>query len=87
MRAMMVPTCLMGPFYGILQSNRDWLMKQGVPAKDASYFLGKVYFSMIKDLERNCEDPAHIEKLIDEQTPGGLNEQVRFHLHSRLMVS
>jgi len=75
MRAMMVPTCLMGPLYGIMKKNRDWLVNHGVPAKDASYFLGKQYLAMIRDAERNCEDPNHIEDLIGEQTPGGLNEQ------------
>ena len=72
----MVPTCLMGPLYGIMKKNRDWLVNHGVPAKDASYFLGKQYLAMIRDAERNCEDPNHIEDLIGEQTPGGLNEQV-----------
>lgn len=76
MRAMMVPTCLMGPLYGVMKRNQDWLVEQGVPAKDASYFLGKQYFAMIRDAERNCGDPKHIDDLIEEQTPGGLNEQV-----------
>jgi len=66
----------MGPLYGIMKKNRDWLVNHGVPAKDASYFLGKQYLAMIRDAERNCEDPNHIEDLIGEQTPGGLNEQV-----------
>lgn len=73
---MMVPTGLMGPMYGILRNNRDWLIKQGVPAKDASYFLARNYQSMIQDAERKCEDPNHFDDLIAEQTPGGLNEQV-----------
>ena len=76
LKAMMVPGCLMGPLYGILQNNLEWLVKQGVPAKDASYFLGKQYLCMIKDAERKCEDPNHFNDLIEEQTPGGLNEQV-----------
>lgn len=25
MNAMMVPSCLMGPMYGIMRNNRDWL--------------------------------------------------------------
>ena len=27
MNAMMVPSCLMGPMYGIMRNNRDWLGK------------------------------------------------------------
>jgi len=75
MNAMMIPGCLMGPMYGILRNNRDWLIKQGVPAEDASYFVGRQYLGIIKDAERSCEDPSHFDALIAEQTPGGLNEQ------------
>jgi len=28
MTAMMIPACLMGPYYKILQNNRDWMIKQ-----------------------------------------------------------
>jgi pyrroline-5-carboxylate reductase len=37
LRALMVVTCLMGPFYNILKTQRNWLSRQGVPAADASY--------------------------------------------------
>ena len=77
MKVLMVPTSLMGPFYRLLKSNRDWLVKNGVPEKDASYFVTKQYSSMLKDAELDCENPARLDVLIDEQTPGGLNEQVR----------
>uniref|UniRef100_A0A7S0C8H3 Pyrroline-5-carboxylate reductase dimerisation domain-containing protein n=1 Tax=Proboscia inermis TaxID=420281 RepID=A0A7S0C8H3_9STRA len=75
MRAMMVPTGLMGPMYAILQSNRDWLVEKGVPPGDASFFLAKLYLGMMLDAEKDCHDPERFDNLIDEQTPGGLNEQ------------
>lgn len=83
MKAMMVPTALMGPLYGILRNNREWLIKRGVPAQDASYYLGRHYLSMIQDAERNCADPTHFDRLIAEQTPGGLNEQALTNLETQ----
>jgi hypothetical protein len=52
-------------------------VKHGVTPKDASYFVGRSYLSMVQDAERNCQDPKRFDDLIEEQTPGGLNEQVR----------
>jgi pyrroline-5-carboxylate reductase len=80
MNAMMIPAGLMGPMYGILRNNRDWLVKQGVPAKDASYFIARQYLGMMQDAvvqgNGNGEASAHrFDDLIQEQTPGGLNEQ------------
>lgn len=60
-------------------------VKQGVSPEDASYFLGKTYLSIVQDAERNSRDPHRFDELINEQTPGGLNEQVslslRFHFN------
>ena len=67
----------MGPFYRLLKSNRDWLVKKGIPENDASFFVTKLYMSMITDAEEDCSNPNRLDALIDEQTPGGLNEQVR----------
>ena len=75
MRTMMVTTGLMGPMYSILKANQDWLIDHGVPAHDASYFVGRTYLSVIQDAEFNCQDPTRFDELIKEQTPGGLNEQ------------
>ena len=52
-------------------------VKHGVTPKDASYFVGRSYLSMVQDAERNCQNPKRFDDLIEEQTPGGLNEQVR----------
>ena len=53
-------------------------VNQGVPLQDASYFVGRSYLSMVQDAEYDCEtNPRRFDDLIEEQTPGGLNEQVR----------
>ena len=75
MSAMMVPTGLMGTMYGIMKNNRDWLIHKGVSPSDASYFVARSYLSMVQDAERDCRDPKRFDDLIEEQTPGGLNEQ------------
>ncbi|KAL3778581.1 hypothetical protein ACHAW5_007036 [Stephanodiscus triporus] len=78
MDAMMVTTCMMGPMYGVMRNNRDWL----VSPEDASYFVGRSYLSMVQDAERDCDvNPRRFDDLIDEQTPGGLNEQALGNLH------
>lgn len=77
MNAMMISGSLMGPLYGILRNNRDWLVQQGVPPEDASYLVGRQYWGMMQDAERSCQEPSRFDDLIAEQTPGGLNEQVR----------
>lgn len=75
MSSMMVPTGLMGTMYGIMKNNRDWLINKGVSPSDASYFVARSYLSMVQDAERDCRDPKRFDDLIEEQTPGGLNEQ------------
>ena len=75
MEAMMVTTCMMGPIYGLMKRNRDFLVSQGVPVGDASFVVGRQYFAMVKDALVDCENPDRFDDLIGEQTPGGLNEQ------------
>jgi len=75
MNSLMVTTAMMGPVYGVMRNNRDWLVKQGVSPKDASYFVGRSYLSIVQDAERDCRDANRFDDLIEEQTPGGLNEQ------------
>jgi pyrroline-5-carboxylate reductase len=74
MSAMMVPPCLMGTLYGILQNNRDWLIGHGVNQNDASYLVSKYYMNMMQDVAHRLSNPMAIDELIAEQTPGGLNE-------------
>ena len=57
-------------------------MKHGVSPEDASFFVGRSYLSMVQDAERDCHDPKRIDALVEEQTPGGLNEQVSLYSFS-----
>mmetsp|Transcript_34539 Transcript_34539/g.101504 ORF Transcript_34539/g.101504 Transcript_34539/m.101504 type:complete len:117 (+) Transcript_34539:781-1131(+) len=78
MSAMMVPSALMGNMYGMLKQSRDWLMKNGgadMAQSDASYLVGRMFWGMMQDAERRCQEDDAFEELIAEQTPGGLNEQ------------
>lgn len=76
MSAMMVPSGLMGSMYGMLKQSRDWLTTNGGVSKaDASFLVGRLFYGMIVDAERKCREEDACEELIEEQTPGGLNEQ------------
>jgi pyrroline-5-carboxylate reductase len=88
MAAMMVPSSLMGSFYGILQNNRDWLVNRHNISNDkATVLVSRMYYSMIQDAMRKfsntSDEGSHLfDDLIAEQTPGGLNEQVLANLKS-----
>jgi len=75
----MVSTCMMGPIYGLMRANRDFLIEHGVSPKDANNVIGRQYWGMTKDalVKSQCEENAidSLDQLIEEQTPGGLNEQ------------
>ena len=76
MEAMMVPGCMMGPVYGLMKANRDFLVKKGVPMKDANHAIARNYWGITKDALGRLEESDDIfDALIEEQTPGGLNEQ------------
>lgn len=86
MAAMMVPPCLMGSFYGVLRNHRDWLVHHsaGTMSPDqATYVVTRFYYGMMQDAARQCGSSTTVlegasdalDRLIAEQTPGGLNEQ------------
>jgi pyrroline-5-carboxylate reductase len=90
MEAMMVSTCMMGPMYGLMRTNRDFLISKGVPKRDANNFVARNYWGITKDalvtsLEEGSEEDS-LEKLIAEQTPGGLNEQALRNLSEAGML-
>lgn len=82
MESMMVTTCMMGPIYGLMRTNRNFLMKKGVPSKDASRMVARQYWAMVKDAMMRSDDENSLDDLINEQTPGGLNEQSLKNLES-----
>lgn len=65
----------MGPIYGFMRKHRDFLINQGVPAVDANQVVARQYCAIIKDSLVRVDDVNSLDKLIAEQTPGGLNEQ------------
>lgn len=73
LNALMLSTTLMGPIYGIMRQNQQWLVRQGIPEADAAKLIRSQYLAMVRD-------PKDIEDLIAEQTPGGLNEQALMNL-------
>jgi pyrroline-5-carboxylate reductase len=70
---LMVPSCMMGPFYAMLKNTTDWLEAQGINPDDASLYVGRAYMGMAKDAVEGCESSTHFKALIEEQTPGGIN--------------
>lgn len=56
------------------------MVSRGIDKKDASFLVGKQYQAIVKDVERQCNDPGRLEALIEEQTPGGINEQALANL-------
>ena len=82
MTTLMSSMCVMGPVYGILKTHRDWMVSKGIDHKDASFLVGKQYQAIVKDVERQCDEPGRLEELIEEQTPGGINKQALENLDS-----
>ena len=85
METLMVTSSMMGPLYGMLRTNRDFLISNDVPSSIASSFVIRTYHAMILDAlgKNGVEDGGDdndddgrgvIDRLIEEQTPGGLNE-------------
>ena len=81
--ACMMTTCLMGPLYGMMLESRDWLLKStsGLSKEEASFLVIKQCVGAVLDSDRedadgtSATDANRLEKLIEEQTPGGINEQ------------
>ena len=87
----MVTTCTMGPLYGTMKNQRDWLLASipSLSKGDATRLVIRQFEGAILDLsakaavadendkdnESSSEYDRIIETLIEEQTPGGLNEQ------------
>lgn len=80
MQACMVTTCTMGPLYGTMMNQRDWLLNKtnSLSKEDATFLVIKQFAGAISDAERagaSSSLETRLEDLIEEQTPGGLNEQ------------
>ena len=74
MKKMMPVTALMGQLYAQHRATQQWLEAQGVDAEAAAKWTGAVFHCVTLD---SSKAGAHtFEELVEEQTPGGLNEQV-----------
>ena len=74
MKKMMPVTGLMGQFYAMQRETQRWLQANGVDATSAAQWTGAVFHCISYDSATPGEHT--FGELVDEQTPGGINEQV-----------
>lgn len=64
---------MMAPFYEILNTFSQWLIKKGVKKESAQKYITSLFVALSEDSSRKSTD---LKKLVKEsQTPKGLNEQ------------
>ena len=65
---------MMAPFYEMLKTQSDWLVKRGVARDQAQKYITSLFVALSEDSVINSK--KHLKYLVAEsQTPGGLNEQ------------
>ena len=65
---------MMAPFYQLLSSMTDWLVKRGVKRDDAQKYITSLFLALSEDAVVNSKkDLKHLVK--ESQTSKGLNEQ------------
>ena len=65
---------MMAPFYQMLSTMTDWLVKKGVKRNDAQKYITSLFLALSQDAVVNSKkDLKYLVK--DSQTPMGLNEQ------------
>jgi pyrroline-5-carboxylate reductase len=65
---------MMAPFYQLLSSMTDWLVKRGVKRKNAQKYITSLFLALSEDAVINSKkDLKYLVK--ESQTPKGLNEQ------------
>ena len=65
---------MMAPFYELLNTISNWLVKRGVKRDDAQKYITSLFVALSEDAVVNSrKDLKHLVK--DSQTPKGLNEQ------------
>ena len=64
---------MMAPFYEILYSLSNWLVKKGIKKENAQKYISSLFFALSEDAFNHKKN---LKKLVkDSQTPGGLNWQ------------
>eukprot|EP00039_Didymoeca_costata_P007171 m.97019 g.97019 ORF g.97019 m.97019 type:complete len:291 (+) comp13573_c1_seq1:1784-2656(+) len=71
---MQAATALMGPYYQLVGTLQRWMSQNGIPDDDAATFSSAFFQCVSVDLE-NKNTPEALQSLVDEQTPGGLNQE------------
>ncbi|MBT4959004.1 MAG: NAD(P)-binding domain-containing protein [Flavobacteriaceae bacterium] len=65
---------MMAPFYQILNTMTDWLIKKGIKRKNAQKYITSLFLALSEDAVVNSKkDLKYLVK--ESQTPKGLNEQ------------
>ena len=65
---------MMAPFYQLLSTMTDWLVKKGIKRKNAQKYITSLFLALSEDAVVNSrKDLKYLVK--DSQTPKGLNEQ------------
>jgi pyrroline-5-carboxylate reductase len=65
---------MMAPFYQLLSTMTDWLVKKGVKRYNAQKYITSLFLALSEDAVFNSK--KHLKYLVKEsQTPKGLNEQ------------
>ncbi|CAE8618325.1 unnamed protein product [Polarella glacialis] len=71
-KRMLCVSCIMGDFYKRQLTISSWLASGGVPEADAAAWTGATFATFAAD---SCQaGPSTFKHLVEEQTPGGLNE-------------
>ena len=65
---------MMAPFYELLSTMSNWLLKRGVKREKAQKYITSLFVALSEDaVENSKKDLKHLVK--ESQTPRGLNEQ------------
>ena len=66
-------SAMMAPFYEILYSLSNWLIKRGIKKENAQKYISSLFLALSEDAFNHKKN---LKRLVTEsQTPGGLNEQ------------
>ena len=65
---------MMAPFYELLRTTSNWLVKRGIKRDKAQKYITSLFVALSEDAVVNSKkDLKHLVK--ESQTPRGLNEQ------------
>ena len=65
---------MMAPFYELLQTLSDWLVKKGINKSDSQRYITSLFIALSEDAKENSKKDLKI-LVKNSQTPKGLNEQ------------